>query len=386
MMHNDIRNKYDDILKELDEFRKKDFSFQSGHILSSMCTEPHPIAREAYIKFLDTNLGDPGLFPGSKHIEKQYISFIQSLLHAPPSSGGHIVSGGTEGNITAMWVAKQLSGNNEIIIPASAHFSFQKIASLMDMKLKPIPLTRSYTIDISQLKKKISANTAAVVGVAGSTDLGTIDPIPEIASICEEKNIFLHVDAAFGGFIIPFLRTLGYDIPHFDFSLEGVSSISIDAHKMGYAAIPLGLTVFRDKEWLDEISVRSQCISSKKQAGILGTRSGGPVAAAYAVSRYLGMEGYSQVIKECMQTTEYAAEKIQAIGLKLICDPVVNVFAVKLKNPSKVEKMLEEQGWKVNTIDHLSSIRIVCMPQITNTIIDEFVPVFEKVCSEVGEL
>lgn len=386
MMRNEIDNKYDNILQELEDFQKKDFSFHSGRILSSMCTEPHPIARDAYVRFLDTNLGDPGLFPGSKQIEKQYISFIQSLLHAPPSSGGHIVSGGTEGNITAMWVAKQLTGNNEIIIPASAHFSFQKIASLMDMKLKLIPLTRSFTIDVSQIKKKISSNTAAVVGIAGSTDLGTIDSIPEMAELCEEKNVFFHVDAAFGGFVIPFLRKLGYDRPSFDFSLEGVSSVSIDAHKMGYAAIPLGLTVFRDKQWLDEISVRSQCISSKRQAGILGTRSGGPVAAAYAVSRYLGMDGYTQVVKDCMQTTEYASEKVRSIGLSLVADPVMNVFAIKLKNPSKVEKALEDNGWKVNSIDHLSSIRIVCMPQITKAIIDEFIPVLQKVCYEVGEL
>jgi len=385
MMRNDFASKYDEILKELDDFRKKDFSFKSGRILSSMCTEPHPIARDAYVKFLDTNLGDPGLFSGSKQIEKQYLSFIGSLLHAPPSSGGHIVSGGTEGNITAMWIAKQLSGNNEIIIPASAHFSFQKIASLMDMKLKPIPLTRSFTMDFTQIKKKLSANTAAVVGVAGSTDLGNIDPIPEIAELCDDEHVFFHVDAAFGGFVIPFMKKQG-DIPEFDFLLDGVSSVSLDAHKMGYAAIPLGVVILREKQWLDEISVRSQCISSKKQAGILGTRSGGPVAAAYAVSRYLGLEGYEQIVKDCMQTTEYAANQIKSLGVSLVSEPVLNVIAVRLKKPSKVEKALEVEGWKVNTIDHLSSIRIVCMPQITKTIIDEFIPVFQKVCQQVGEI
>jgi tyrosine decarboxylase/aspartate 1-decarboxylase len=386
MAQKDLNDIYDEIIEELDSYHKKDFSFQSGRILGSMCTVPHPIAREAYMIFLDTNLGDPGLFPGSKQIEKKYIAFVQSLLHAPSSSGGHIVSGGTEGNITAMWVAKQLTGNNEIIIPASAHFSFQKIASLMNMKLKPIPLSRSFTMDVSQIKKKVTSNTAAVVGIAGSTDLGNIDPVPEIAEFCDDQHIFLHVDAAFGGFVIPFLQNLGYTIPKFDFMLDGVSSISTDAHKMGYAAIPLGVVIFKEKTWLDEISVRSQCISSKKQAGILGTRSGGPVAAAYAVSRYLGVEGYTQVVKGCMQTTQYAVEKIRSIGLSLVTEPMLNVIAVKLKNPSKVEKALEEEGWKVNSIDHLSSIRIVCMPQITKAIIDEFIPVLEKTCQKVGEI
>lgn len=378
--------KYDEILTELDEFRKKDFSFQSGRILGSMCSEPHPIARDAYKKFLDTNLGDPGLFPGTKKIERQYISFIQSLLHAPPSSAGHIVSGGTEGNITAMWLAKQLSGNNEIIIPASAHFSFQKIASLMDMKLKPIPLTRSYTMDVTQVKRKLQTTTAAVIGIAGSTDLGTIDPIQEIAELCHDEHVFLHVDAAFGGYIIPFLKTMGYNLPQFDFLSEGVNSISIDAHKMGYAAIPLGVVAFREKQWLEDISVPSQCISSKKQAGLLGTRSGGPVAAAYAVSRYLGIKGYQQVVSHCMETTTYAVEQICSIGLPIITEPVLNVIGVRLKNPTKVERALDQEGWKVNIIDHLSSIRIVCMPQITKEIIDEFIPILRKICRKVGEL
>lgn len=386
MFHNDLNQNFDGIIEELKSLHQKDFSFQSGRILGSMCTLPHPIAKEAFMIFLDTNLGDPGLCPGSKYIEKQYVTFIQNLLHAPASSGGHIVSGGTEGNITAMWVAKQITGNNEIIIPVSAHFSFQKIASLMDIKLKPIQLDRFFTMDVSHIKKKVTPNTAAIVGIAGSTDLGNIDSIPEIAEFCADQHIYLHIDAAFGGFVIPFLHQLGYNVPKFDFMLDGVSSISIDAHKMGYSAISLGVVLFKEKRWLDEISVRSQCISSKKQAGILGTRSGGPVAAAYAVSRYLGMEGYKQLVDECMQITKYTAKKIKSIGLSLVTEPVLNVIAVKLKNPSKVEKALMDKGWKVNIIQHLSSIRIVCMPQITKAIIDEFIPVFYKICQEVGEI
>ena len=97
----------------------------------------------------------------------------------PKTSAGQIVSGGTEGNITAMWIAKQLSGKKEILLPTSAHFSFQKIASLMDMKLVEVPVTKEYVMDVSRLKKKIRKTTAAVVGLAGSTELGTIDPIPE---------------------------------------------------------------------------------------------------------------------------------------------------------------------------------------------------------------
>lgn len=380
------RNKRYNILKELDQYREKDFTFTSGHILGSMCTQPHPIAKEVYMRFLETNLGDPELFPGTREIESKLISFISSLLNAPENSAGQIVSGGTEGNTTAMWLAKQLTGKKEIIIPENAHFSFQKIASLMDMKLITLPLNKEYFMETIDIEKKICKDTAAVVGIAGSTELGTIDPIPELSDICRDENIFLHVDAAFGGFVIPFLKDLQYDVPDFDFQLKGVSTISVDAHKMGYSAIPLGTLIIRDKKWLDEISVESHCINSKRQAGVLGTRSGGPVAAAYAVTRYLGREGYRDLIKKCMNTTQYAMRRIREIGLCLAVKPTMNVLGVKLSNPSQVVNKLAEYRWKVNKIDRISCIRIVLMPHVTKKVIDEFIPDLEKACREIGEL
>jgi tyrosine decarboxylase/aspartate 1-decarboxylase len=374
------------ILNRLKTFQRRDYSFSSGHILGSMCSQPHPIAKKAYSQFLETNIGDPGLFPGTKEIESHFISFILQLLNAPPTASGHIVSGGTEGNIAAMWTAQQLTGKNEIILPASAHFSFQKIASLMNMKLVTIPLTNQHTMDVSQIKNYVSDQTAAIVGIAGSTDVGAIDPIAELSDIALEEHIFLHIDAAFGGFIIPYLIRLGYDLPLCDFSHEGISTISIDAHKMGYAAIPLGTLVLRKKKWLEEISVKSQCISTKKQAGILGTRSGAPVAAGYAVTQYLQHEGYTELVKTIMETTDYTIKRINDIGLSLVAKPMLNVISVKVNHLDKIVDSLASYGWKVNKIDHLSSFRIVIMPQITKTIIDEFIPVLQKTCHEVGEL
>jgi len=374
------------IFQELRRLQQRDFCFSSGHILGSMCTVPHPLAREAYVQFLETNLGDPELCPGTKEIESRYIAFISNLLHAPKTSAGQIVSGGTEGNITAMWIAKQLSGKKEIVLPKSAHFSFQKIASLMDMKLVEIPVTNEYTMDVQLLKKKIRRTTAVVVGLAGSTELGTIDPISELSDVCAEEHIFFHVDAAFGGFVIPFLKELAYKVPDFDFRLRGVCSISIDSHKMGYAAIPLGTLVVRKKQWLGSISVDSPYISSEKQAGMLGTRSGAPVAAAYAVAQYLGYEGYTQMVASCMDVTRYTEKRIEELGLRLVMKPTMNVLGVKLKKPGLVVKKLSENGWRVNKVERLSCIRLVLMPQITKQIIDEFIPVLQKACEEVGEL
>jgi tyrosine decarboxylase/aspartate 1-decarboxylase len=386
MMVSNYDKKRDEVLRELDKFQSEDFSFSSGRILGSMCTHPHPIAKEAYLRFLETNLGDPELFPGTKEIESRLISFLSELLHAPEEAAGQIVSGGTEGNLTAMWLAKRLTGKKEIILAENAHFSFRKIASMMDMKLVNVPLTKDYNIDVTKVKSMVNRDTAAVLGIAGSTELGTIDPIPELSDICLDENLFLHVDAAFGGYVIPFLKELNYEVPDFDFKLEGVSTVSVDSHKMGYSAIPLGVVIMRDRKWLDEISVESFCISSKKQAGILGTRSGGPVAAAYAVARYLGRDGYRKLVEKCMDITKYTEERLEEIGLNLVTKPTMNVLGLKLKKLSKVVDKLAEYGWRVNVMSRLSCIRIVIMPQITKEVMDRFIPVLKKTCIEVGEL
>jgi len=375
--------KQNKIFTELEKYRKKDFTFSSGHILGSMCTQPLPIAKKIYMDFIESNLGDPELFPGSKEIESKYVSFILNLLNAPKSATGLIGSGGTESNLSAIWLAKQLSGKKEIIVPYSAHFSFEKIASIMDVKLKVVRLTNDFVIDVSEVKKKISKNTAAIVGIAGSTELGTIDPISELSELCIDENIFLHVDAAFGGFVIPFLEKNDND---FDFKLKGVSSITVDSHKMGCSAIPLGMLLLRKKNWIEQISVDTPYISSKRQAGILATRSAGPVAAAYAVSEYLGFEGYKSIVKDCMVNTSYMKEKIEKTGLELVAKPTLNILAIKLKKPMAIVNDLTKLGWKVNKMDRLSAVRIVVMPHVTRRIIDDFIPVFEKVCKKNKEI
>ncbi len=380
------KTKIDKVLKELDKYKKKDYSFSNGQILGSMCTQPHPIAKKALMKFFDTNLGDPKLFPGTKEIEEKYILFLKNILNAPKSSTAIIGSGGTESNITAIWIAKNLSSKKEVIVPKSAHFSFKKIASLMDIKIIPISLNKKYVLDTKELKNKINKNTAAVVGIAGSTELGKIDHIAEIGDICLDENIFLHIDAAFGGYVIPFLRKISNNILDFDFKIKGVNSISIDAHKMGCSVIPMGSLMIRNKEWLKYINVETPYISIRKQAGITGTRSGGSVAAAYAVARYLGLEGYKKIVRKCMNNTKYLEKKIYDMGLKPVVAPTMNVIAIKLKNPDIITKKLYKKGWVVNEMNRFSAIRIVLMPHVTREIINNFLPVFKKVCKESKEI
>ena len=368
----------DYILKELTEIHKLDYNYSDGRILGSMCTEAHPFAKEVYCKFLDTNLGDPGLFKGTKLIENKVIESIGELLSIDEPYG-NIVTGGTEANIMAMRAARNHARkykgihDGELIVPDSAHFSFKKAADMLNLKTVEAELDENYRIDVDSIKNLISDKTVAIVAIAGTTELGLIDPIEEISKIAFENNIYFHVDAAFGGFSIPFLRSVGFDLPQFDFSLEGVCSITVDPHKMGLAPIPAGGILFRKEEYLDVMAVDSPYLTVKTQSTIVGTRMGASSAATYAIMKYLGKEGYSKLAKQLMDNTKFLKEGLEDLGYELVCEPELNIVAFNHPNmeTNALAQKLEDLGWKVSVSKCPVAIRIVLMNHIKKSHLKE---------------
>ena len=376
----------EDILKRLSEIHKLDYNYADGRILGSMCTEAHPFAKEVYFKFFDTNLGDPGLFEGTKYLEDEVIKSIGNLLSLD-TPYGNIVTGGTEANIMAIRAARNHARkykgitNGEIIIPNSAHFSFKKAADMLNLKIVEVKLDDNYKIDVESLKEVISDKTVAIVAIAGTTELGLIDPIEKISEIAHENNIYFHVDAAFGGFSIPFLKEAGYDLPVFDFSLEGVCSITVDPHKMGLAPIPAGGIIFRKKEYLQVMAVDSPYLTVKSQSTIVGTRVGAASAATYAIINYFGKSGYAKMAHELMENTHFLKEGLEKIGYDIVCEPELNLLAF---NHPKIEahefaKQLEKLGWKVSVAKCPVSIRIVLMNHIKKSHLKELLEDLEKI-------
>lgn len=361
----------DIILNELLEFHKLDYDYADGRILGSMCTEAHPFAKEVFCKFLDTNLGDPGLFKGTQQIEKEVIKSIGEFLSIDEPYG-HVVTGGTEANLMAIRAARNHARkykgivDGEIIIPASAHFSFKKAADMLNLNIVEAALDDNYKIDVDSVRNLISDKTVAIVAIAGTTELGLIDPIEEISKIAFENNIYFHVDAAFGGFSIPFLRNLGYDLPVFDFSLPGVCSITVDPHKMGLAPIPAGGILFRKEEYLQVMAVDSPYLTVKTQSTIVGTRLGASSAATYAVMKYFGKEGYSKLANEMMENTKFLKEGLEELGYDLVCEPELNIVAFNHPDveTNVVAQKLEDLGWKVSVAKCPVAIRIVLMNHI----------------------
>jgi tyrosine decarboxylase/aspartate 1-decarboxylase len=229
-------------------------------------------------------------------------------------------------------------------------------------------------MDINSVEKLISENTVALVGVAGTTELGMIDPIPELSDVAIENDLYLHVDAAFGGFSIPFLRDIGYDIPEFDFKLKGVQSITIDPHKMGLAPIPTGGILFREQKYLDQISVDTPYLTDKKQSTIVGTRTGASSAATWALLKYLGKDGYTRVAERCMKLTRFLAIEIENAGFKLVNKSNLNIVAFQSDKISIQDVMdgLEHRGWAVSVSSYPRAIRIIVMPHLKKEHLEEF--------------
>ncbi|ALV62090.1 L-tyrosine decarboxylase [Thermococcus sp. 2319x1] len=375
----------EEVFAELEKRLKVDLTFNSGKILGSMCTYPHPLAQKIIQKYIDRNLGDPGLHKGSKEIEEEAVQMLGELLHLKRAYG-NIVSGGTEANILAVRAFRNISDveNPELILPKSAHFSFLKASDLLGVKLVWAELNEDYSVNVKDVESKITDNTIGIVGIAGTTGLGVVDDIPALSDIAVDYGIPLHVDAAFGGFVIPFAKALGYELPDFDFKLKGVQSVTIDPHKMGMAPIPAGGIVFRRKKYMDAINVLAPYLAGGKvfQATITGTRPGANAIAVWALLKHLGFEGYKRVVKEAMENARWFAEQIKSLrGVYLIREPMLNIVSFGSKKLGKIEAELKARGWGISA--HRGYIRIVMMPHVKREHLEEFLKDLREILRRV---
>ena len=357
----------------LQEKKLADLSYQ--RILSSMCTYPHEIAVYAHMMFLESNLGDSGLFPGTKEMEDKVIQMVGALLGAE-NAFGYISTGGTESNIQAMRAIrnrKKREGMRDmnIIVPETAHFSFDKIADILSIEVRKASLDEELRVDVNSVERLIDDHTIGLVGIAGTTEFGQIDPIKELADIATAKDLFLFVDAAFGGFVIPFLE----EHYEFDFSLKGVSAMSIDPHKMGMSTIPAGCLLFREKSYLDELAIPTPYLTTKEQYSLTGTRSGAATAATYAVLKYLGREGLKKIVGECMRLTRILVGRAKEIGISPVIEPVMNVAALSFSEAEveRVANALVKRKWRVSITRKPKALRLVIMPHVDEETVHLFV-------------
>lgn len=373
----------EEILSLLGDAKSKDFSYD--RVLSSMCTTPHTIAVKAHMQFIESNMGDFGLFKGTHAMEKEVIRMTGSMLHCPDAEG-YLTTGGTESNIQAVRSMRNLHERKSsgvrlnVVVPNSAHFSFDKISDVLDIEVRKASLDRDFKVSPEAMASLIDENTVGLVAIAGSTEFGQVDPVEEISGLALKHGLPLHIDAAFGGFVLPFLE----EKHAFDFSLQGVTSIAVDPHKMGLSTIPAGILLFRDFRHLDCLKAHAPYLTVDSQYTLTGTRSGAAVAATFAVMKFLGKEGYTGTVSRCMEMTRYLLREVSALGIEPVIDPVMNVVTLKVPDPAFIRSTLSrEYNWHVSITREPKALRLVIMPHMSCDMIDMFVSDLARVVETV---
>jgi sphinganine-1-phosphate aldolase len=328
------------LLSEMKAVKEKDASWKNGKMLGYIYypgEETAKVLQEVYQIFSCDNALNPSLFTSLKKFENESVAMVAGLLNAGPEAAGNLTTGGTESIMMAVKTFRDKARHDhpeilepEILMPASTHPAFDKAAHFLDVKTVHAPLRADKRVDISEMEKLISPRTILLVASAPCFPYGVVDPVEEIGMLAMKYSIPLHVDACMGGLMLPFVEMLGYPVPLFDFRVDGVTSISADIHKYGYS--PKGASVILYKS--HEIRKYQFFVSVDWSGGIygsptlLGSKSGGPIAAAWAVLKYLGKDGYLRMAKEVMETTRKLQNGINSInGLRVISDPEMSVFA-----------------------------------------------------------
>ena len=365
----------EDVMRILTDLKACDLNYD--RFFSTMCTLPHPIAVRAHQMFLEANLGDPGLFPGTAEMEARAVAMLGELLGCPDAAG-YISTGGTESNIQAVRAARNEAGVSEanIVVPESAHFSFDKIGDLLCLEVRKALLDESLKVDLAAVEDLVDDRTVALVGIAGTTEFGQVDPIDGLAEIARQRGIHLHVDAAFGGFVLPFLKGDWA----WDFRVPGVSSITIDPHKMGMSTIPAGGLLFRGQQCLSALETETHYLTRARQASLTGTRSGAAAAATYAVMMNLGRQGFKEMVNYCMDLTRHLVSGARQMGIEPVIEPVMNVVALNVPSPARVREELMKRDWHVSmTREPHRALRLILMTHMTHENIDLFLGDLEDI-------
>ncbi len=330
-----------EVINTMQELKSSDPHLEYYQFFSLIYFAGHDVievARKAYNLYFSENALNPTAFPSLRRYENEVVSMCINLMNGDENARGNMTSGGTESILLAVKTARDYAKKHknitkpEMIIPKTAHPAFNKAGHYFGVKVITAETDDNFQAIPEKIEEKITENTILIVGSAPSYPQGIIDPIEEIGKIAEKHNILFHVDACVGGFILPFLEKLGADIPTFDFRVPGVTSISMDIHKYGYAPKGASVILYRDKEIRKfQFFVYTEWIGGiYGSPGIPGTRSAGSIAAAWAVINYLGEEGYLKASKTAYETTQFFLKKIreEIPELQIQGDPKATLFAI----------------------------------------------------------
>jgi glutamate/tyrosine decarboxylase-like PLP-dependent enzyme len=350
----------DEVIADLRDMRRDDVKWADGRAFSLVYDggpSVHDAAEQAARLFLHENALNTLAFPSLGRIQSDVVGWTAGLLHAPEGAAGFLTSGGTESIQCAVLAARERGRAErgieapEIVVAESAHAAFHKSAHLFAMRIVTTPVRDDWTADIDAMAAAVGANTVLVVGSAPQYPQGVIDPIPAIAELAASVGANCHVDACMGGFVLPFAELLGRDVAPWDFRIEGVHSISADIHKLGYAPKGVSVIVHRTKQLRTHQTFVFDAWLGGFYASpnLQGTRSGLPMAAAWAVMQHLGVDGYVELTRGVLDAADRMRAGIGAIdGVRVLGDGRFHVIAMAANGPLDVFAVgdaLGARGW-----------------------------------------
>lgn len=330
----------EEIIATLEGYRGGDVPWQSGRAWAYVYDPGEAgmaIGKRAFAMYLTENALDPTAFPSLLRLENEVIGMVADHLDAPEGVVGNFTSGGTESIFLACKVARDHFRERHpgvarprVILPYTAHAAFEKASWYLDLEAVRVPVDASFRADPDAVRDAVDDRTCLIVGSAPSYAHGVVDPIPALGQVALEKGVPLHVDACVGGFMLPYFRRFGAGFPDFDFSVPGVTSLSVDLHKYAFAPKGASVVLYRDRSWR-----RHQIYACAGWSGytivnttVQSTKSGGPLAGAWAVLRHIGDAGYETLMRRMYEATRRVCDGIRAIdGLRLLVEPDTNLLA-----------------------------------------------------------
>jgi glutamate/tyrosine decarboxylase-like PLP-dependent enzyme len=363
----------DAIIDDLRSRTSGDTNWRKGRVFSLVyhAGEAHEkLLQRAYSIYASTNLLNPMAFGSLKQMEREIIEMAAGLFHGPSSCVGTVTSGGTESILCAVAAYRDRARRKkpwilrpEIVVPQTIHPAFDKAAHYFGVKLVKVAVGPDFRADVRARKKAISWQTIAMVASAPQYPHGVVDPIGELGKVAQKRGIPLHVDACVGGFVLPWLEQIGRAVPLWDFRVPGVTSISADLHKFAYAGKGASTLVWRS---LDDMK-HQIFVATDFPGGIyasptmIGTRPGGPIAAAWAALQAFGADGYKQLATQAADAADRLRAGITAIpGLALLGQSdstIVSYAAIGIDTYALADR-LEAKGWTVDRQHRPASLHL----------------------------
>ena len=328
------------VIADLTAKRAGDVRWQDGRAFGMVYNggpSVHEVAEAAARLYLHENALNTKAFPSLGAIQAEVVGWTANLLHGPASAAGFMTSGGTESILCGVLAARERAAKERgietphMVLAESAHAAFHKAAHIYGIRVTKTPVRADWTADVGAMAAAVERDTVLVVGSAPQYPQGVVDDIPAIAALAKSIDANCHVDACMGGFVLPFVELLGRPVPPWDFRVDGVSSISADVHKLGYAPKGASVILYRDKglrahqtfifeDWLGGFYA---------SPNLQGTRSGLPMAAAWAVMRHLGLEGYLKLTQATLDNADTMRAGIRKIeGLQVLGDGAYHLVAM----------------------------------------------------------